>query len=444
VNLGRIRSFRLQLLAATAITAVVGLLGANLTVATMQQRHLQASDNAKALEAAQTIAQVVANGTNVHELRALQKVLPNDRVIVRRHGRVVFAGTPFGGDTETDVATASFPGGTVIVRRRETSIPGVSERQVTLIFALVVLLVIAVAAVVSTVLARRVRKPLDRAIGVARRVAQGDYSARLGSSGLEEFADFAHAFDAMAARLEQSDIDQRRFLAEIAHELATPINALVGFATALADGTAAEPDEQAEAAVMIAQESARLQTLLRDLRDLTRIDLFESAHPELLRLDRFAAEMAARLRPLVDDAELELELRVSPVETVADPRILESVVRNLLANAIRYTPAGGRIVVSAAAAGDTAVLAVRDTGIGIPPEHQERVFDRLYRADEARARSSGGSGLGLAIAQRATAALGGRIELTSAPGEGSTFRIVLPRASHARLRGLIGAVRPQT
>lgn len=440
MSLGRIRSFRLQLLAATAITAVVGLLGANLTVAALQQRHLQASDNAKALEAARTVAQVVANGTNVHELRALQRVLPNDQVIVRRNGRVVFAGPPF--DSETDTATASFPGGTVIVRRRETSIPGVSERQVTLIFALVVLLVIAVAAVVSTVLARRVRKPLDRAIGVARRVAQGDYSARLGASGLEEFADFAHAFDAMAARLEQSDLDQRRFLAEIAHELATPINALVGFATALADGTAAEPDEQAEAAVMIAQESARLQTLLRDLRDLTRIDLFESAHPELLRLDRFAAEMAARLRPLVDDAQLELELRVSPVETMADPRILESVVRNLLANAIRYTPAGGRIVVSAAAAGDTAVLAVRDTGIGIPPEHQGRVFDRLYRADEARARSSGGSGLGLAIAQRATAALGGRIELTSTPGEGSTFRIVLPRASHARLRGLIGAVRP--
>ena len=440
MSLGRIRSFRLQLLAATAITAVVGLLGANLTVAAMQQRHLQASDNAKALEAARTVAQVVANGTNVHELRALQRVLPNDQVIVRRNGRVVFAGPPF--DSETDVATASFPGGTVVVRRRETSIPGVSERQVTLIFALVVLLVIAVAAVVSTVLARRVRKPLDRAIGVARRVAQGDYSARLGASGLEEFADFAHAFDAMAARLEQSDLDQRRFLAEIAHELATPINALVGFATALADGTAAEPDEQAEAAVMIAQESARLQTLLRDLRDLTRIDLFESAHPELLRLDRFAAEMAARLRPLVDDAQLELELRVSPVETMADPRILESVVRNLLANAIRYTPAGGRIVVSAAAAGDTAVLAVRDTGIGIPPEHQGRVFDRLYRADEARARSSGGSGLGLAIAQRATAALGGRIELTSTPGEGSTFRILLPRASHARLRGLIGAVRP--
>jgi signal transduction histidine kinase len=438
--LRRIRSFRLQLLAATAITAVVGLLVANLTVATMQQRHLQASDSSKALRAARTVAGALAAGTPISHLRLVQRVLPNDQIVVREHGRVVFAGPPQQHDRDR-AAFASFPGGMVAVYRRETSIPGVSEGEVTLIFALVVALVLVVAALVSTILSRRVQKPLDRAIGVARRVAQGDYSARLGATGLDEFADFAHAFDAMAARLEQSDLDQRRFLADIAHELATPINALVGFATALADGTASTPDEQAEAAVLIAQESARLRALLQDLRDLTRIDLFESAHPELLRLDRFAAEMAARMRPLVENAELDLELDLEPVETTADPRTLESVVRNLLANAIRYTPAGGHVVVSTRAAGDEAILAVRDTGIGIPPEHQARVFDRLYRADEARARSSGGSGLGLAIAQRATAALGGRIELTSVPGEGSTFRIVLPRA-HPRRRGrLIEAVR---
>jgi two-component system sensor histidine kinase BaeS len=437
----RVRSFRLQLLAATAVTAVVGLLGANLAVATMQHRNVQASDAGKARSAARTIAHAIATGTPLDDLRIVQQVLPNDQIVVREHGRIVFAEPELPDDPDR-AATATFPGGTVTVYRSETSLPGVSEGEITLVFALVVALVLLVAAAVSTLLARRVRTPLERAIGVARRVAQGDYSARLGSIGLEEFADFGRAFDAMAVRLEQSDLHQRRFLADIAHELATPVNALVGFATALADGTASTPDEQAEAAVLIAQESARLRTLLRDLADLTRIDLFESVHPEVLRLDRFAGEMAARLRPLVEGADLELELDLEPVEAVADPRILESVVRNLLANAIRYTPAGGRVGVSTRAAGEEAVLAVRDTGIGIPPEHQARVFDRLYRADEARARTSGGSGLGLAIAQRAAAALGGRIDLTSVPGEGSTFRIVLPRGAHTRLRGLIGVVRP--
>src|SRR5699024_4267658 len=111
-----------------------------------------------------------------------------------------------------------------------------------------------VAAVVSSFLSRRVSRPIDQAVEVARRVARGDYSARLGRVGLEEFDAFAGAFDAMAQRLEQSEIEQRRFLADVAHELATPVNALVGFASALADGTAETEDEQAEARVMIGQE----------------------------------------------------------------------------------------------------------------------------------------------------------------------------------------------
>lgn len=430
--LSRLRSFRIQLLAATAITAVLGLLGANLIVAAMQERDSHDSDHQKAQLVARRLAGELAAGAPLSQIRFAQSVLTNDQVVVYRAGRAVFTGPPLRSGELEAVERATFVGGTVVVRRHGN--PPTSEQRlnITLIFALVVVLVIAAAAVVSTILARRVRRPLAQAIAVADRVAAGDYSARLGPSGLEEFSHFGRAFDAMAERLEQTDLDQRRFLADIAHELANPINTLAGFATALADGTAETPDEQAEASVMIAQEAARLRSLLADLRDLTRADLFEAVRPEPIRLDRFCAEMASRMRPLLDDQQLELVLELQPVEVTTDPRVLESIVRNLLANAVQYTPAGGRITLWTAGRGGLGALGVRDTGIGIPPEHQARVFDRLYRADEARSRTSGGSGLGLSIAQRAAAALGGRLELDSRPGAGSEFRLVLPRRSRRR------------
>lgn len=432
--LSRLRSFRLQLLAATAITAAIGLLGANLTVTSLQHRDSHASDRKKAELVAKRLASLLAAGAPLSQVRLAQGVLTDDQVVVLRHGRRVFAGPPLHATEVEAVRRAPFPGGVVEVHRHESATQDSTPQAITLIFAIVVALVIGAAAVVSTILSRRVRRPLEQAIGVAHRVAAGDYSARLGPLGIEEFAHFGRAFDAMAERLEQGDLDQRRFLADVSHELATPINALVGFSTALADGTAETPDEQAEAAVMIAHESARLRTLLADLRDLTRVDLFESVHAEPLRLDRFGAEMAARMRPLVDGAGLELDLQLSPAEAVADPRVLESIVRNLLANAIQYTPRGGKVTLWTGRRGASAALGVRDTGVGIPAVQQARVFDRLYRTDDARTRTSGGSGLGLSIAQRAAAALGGRIELDSTPGEGSEFRLLLPRPAHGLRR----------
>lgn len=435
--LSRLRSFRLQLLAATAITAVLGLLGADLGVAYLQSRGEHASDVRKARIAAVGIAGALAGGAPLTEIRFVQSVLPDDQVIVRRGGRVVFSGPPLRSREIEGIVSATYPGGSVTIRRHSSGSKGAGPAAITGIVALVVALVIGAAVYVSTVLSRRVRDPLDRAIAVAQRVAAGDFSARLGPSGIDEFAQFSRTFDAMAERLERSDLDQRRFLADVAHELATPVNAIVGFATALADGTAETEDERAEAAVLIAQESARLRALLSDLRDLTRVDLFETVHPEQVRLDRFCGEMVARLQPLAEAAELTLELEHRAVEATVDPRVLESVVRNLIANAVQYTPAGGRVTVWTGKRGNDAVIGVRDTGIGIAPEHRAHIFDRLYRADEARTRTTGGSGLGLAIAQRAAFALHGHLEVDSEVGKGSEFRLVLsrPTAGATRRRG---------
>jgi signal transduction histidine kinase len=433
--LDRLRSFRIQLLGATTATAILGLVGANVLVASLQARDTHASDRRKAVVVARQLAGALGAGAPLARVRFAQRLLPDDQIVVVRGGRTVFNGRPLHSTEDLEATVrVRFRGGSVVVRRHSSETRDARPGVITAILALVVVLVLAAAAVVSTLLSRRVRRPIDQAVEVAQRVARGDYSARLGPVGLEEFDTFAGAFDAMARRLEQSDIEQRRFLADIAHELATPVNALVGFAAALADGTAETDDERAEAATMIAQESARLRSLLGDLRDLTRVDLFESVHAESLRLDRFCSEMAARVRPLGEAAGLEIVLELEPVEAVADPRVLESVVRNLLSNALAYTPRGGRVTVWTARRGAFAAIGVRDTGIGIAAEHRARIFDRLYRTDDARSRSSGGSGLGLAIAQRATIALDGRLEVSSEPGRGSEFRVLLPRAAHSRRR----------
>ncbi|MBA3841846.1 MAG: HAMP domain-containing protein [Actinobacteria bacterium] len=431
--LARISSFRIQLLAATAITGVLGLFGANAAVTILQNRDSRANDQRKARIVAQQLAARLANGAPLARVREAQSVLPDDQIEVRRRGGVVYAGPPLAHTEIEGVESATFPGGTVVVRRHSSKInDAAAPVVVTLIFGVVLALVIASAALVSSLLARRVRRPLSRAISVADRVAAGDFSARLGTLGLAEFEHFGAAFDAMADRLERSDRDQRQFLADVAHELATPLNGLVGFATALADGTADTAEDRAEAAQMIERESGRIVALLHDLRELTRVDLFESVHPEAVRLDRFAQEMLARASPLLAGAELTVATSLSRVEVMADPRILESIVRNLLSNAVQYTAAGGEIRVWTAARNGEAVLGVRDTGIGIAPEHAARVFDRLYRVDEARPRASGGSGLGLSIATRAASALGGRIELESELGSGTEFRLALPALGSSR------------
>jgi signal transduction histidine kinase len=431
--LSRLRSFRIQLLAATAITAVVGLVGADLTVALLQTSNSRASDKRKATVIATELAGDLARGAPISQIRFAQTLLSSDQVVVFRGGRIVFAGPPLRNREVEGSEQAPFPGGRVVVRRH-TSSSDSTPAMLTAIFAVVVSLVIAAAAFVSSLLARRVRRPLDEAVSVASRVTAGDYTARLGTFQLDEFQQFGRAFDEMAARLERSDRDQRRFLADVTHELATPLSSLVGFAAALADGTAATTEDRAEAAEMVERESQRLMTLLAALRELTRVDLFESVHPEPVRLDRFTAEIVARFAPQLDDAELAHALELNPVETTVDPRVLESVVRNLLANAIQYTPRGGTLTVGTYRRSHDAVLVVRDTGIGIPPDELPRVFDRLYRVDEARSTASGGSGLGLSIAARATSALGGRIEVESTPGEGTEFRVVLPARGRSRPR----------
>src|SRR6516164_7462643 len=295
-----------------------------------------------------------------------------------------------------------------------------------LVAGVVAVLLIGEAWLGATVLVRTVRKPVGRAIETADRLAAGDLSARMAISGPEEFAHLGRAFDTMAAQLQQADTEQKRFLADLAHEIATPLSAVSGFAFALVEHSAHTAAERAEAADIVVRESDRLRQLLDDVRNLHRLELAESVRQEQVDIGALCTETAQRFRLAAEEAGVTLLVCAEPLSVVTDPRLTDTVLNNFVSNAIRYTPSGGRVQIEAHHRRSVIVIAVRDTGIGISPGDLERIFDRLYRVDKARDRATGGSGLGLAIARRAAQSLGARIEVESKPGEGSEFRLLLP------------------
>ncbi len=298
---------------------------------------------------------------------------------------------------------------------------------------LAIALVIGVAATSLELANRRVRRRVDVAVQAAERVSTGDFAVRIGAEGSGELARLGRAFDLMAGRLQAVDADQRQLLADLAHEIATPVHALAGFAVAVLDGTI--PRERAEP--VISSHAERLSRLLGDLAQLRALDAAAGEPPQPMDLNQVAAEQVGQFSGMARDKGLTLRALPArrPVVVTADHALVDSVLRNLVSNAIRYTPSGGDVGVAVRLEGRAPVIEVRDDGPGIAPEHRERIFDRFYRVDAARDRGSGGSGLGLAIARRAAAAMGAELRLDSAPGAGSVFSLAFappkPRAGEA-------------
>ncbi|HST15910.1 MAG TPA: HAMP domain-containing sensor histidine kinase [Gaiellaceae bacterium] len=436
---GRLASLRVKLLVAMVVAGCAGLAGSYLLVSRLERSDERSADRHKALMTARVIAREAADGATPADLGAMQKVMLNDRIRVLRGGKEVYEGPPNPREVELTV-TAPYPGGKVVLFDHTSNTPSgaLSTAKLTLIAAGLLTLVIGVAFVVTTLLIRALRVPIQRATEAARRVASGDLGARIGALREDEFAELGSTFDDLVGRLEAADRDQRHFLADVAHEIATPVNAIRGFATAIADGTMNSDTERPEALELIDSQGRRVDALLRDLRELTRLDLTDSVRVDRVDVDELCRELVARFRPESAAAGVELWFEGAPGSLAGfqtDRRLLETVLDNLLSNAVRYTPSGGRIHFSVTDGREGVVISVRDTGIGIAREHHSRIFERLYRVDEARDRVSGGSGLGLALAQRAARAIGGTIELESEEGVGSEFRLVLPstRREHDRV-----------
>jgi signal transduction histidine kinase len=276
---------------------------------------------------------------------------------------------------------------------------------------------------------RRLATRFGDLVEAASRIESGDYSVRVAERGSGDMRAVTRAFNAMSARLEATEARRRTFLADVTHELRTPLSIIRGQAEAIGDGVyPADPGHVAP----ILDATTTLERLVEDLGTLA---LSETGSLVLARepvdlavlVNATLASLAATAESAGISLDEEIAADLPPVE--ADPARLGGVLRNLLANAIRYTPAGGSVRITAQPSGDQVVVEVRDTGAGIAPELLPRVFERFVKGP-----GSTGSGLGLAIAQDIVQAHGGTIEATSQAGKGTTVRFTLP-LTNSPLRG---------
>ena len=222
------------------------------------------------------------------------------------------------------------------------------------------------------------------------------------------------------------------FVANVAHEMRVPLTSIHGYAETLLNGALEDTEANERFVEKILQQSARLSQLVSDLLDLSQLESGE-VKLELRSCDinQFREIVSALFEPVFEEADLRFEWSVpSYLPTVfADKRLIGQVLANLIENAIKYTPAGGTIAISAEASDSEVIVHVKDTGIGIPAEAHPRIFERFYRVDKGRSREMGGTGLGLAIAKHILLQHGGRIWVDSRPGEGSMFHFALPLQS---------------
>ena len=279
----------------------------------------------------------------------------------------------------------------------------------------------------GAVLARRTLRPVGRASEAARSLAEGLLETRLPVEGKDEFGAWAQSFNEMAAALETKIGDlsaaqarERRFTSDVAHELRTPLSALVGEASLLAEHLDRMPPESRRPAELLIVDVARLRRLVEELMEISRLDAgAESVRTETVDL---ASLVTAVVRAQGWDGRVRFD--AEEVFVTSDARRLERIVGNLVGNALEH---GGRgVTVRIGRDGVGAFVEVADDGPGIAAEHLPHLFERFYKADPAR--SGGGTGLGLAIAQENARLLGGEIDVWSEPGKGSRFTLRLPVA----------------
>ena len=286
----------------------------------------------------------------------------------------------------------------------------------------------------SLLMASSLVQPAQSMSVAAQRIAEGHYDERvslpqeLEREEYDEWQDFAYQFNLMAESLEDTEMMRRQLIGDVAHEMRTPLTTIKGYLEGIQDGVfEADPDTFGR----IYQEADRLQHLVSDLQELSRVESgaieinLQSLSPAAL-----ITSTIERMTILADESQVALV--ASPAENLpdvaADDERIHQVLLNLTNNALHYTPAGGQVVLSAAAEGGFVHFQVADNGAGISAEHLKHIFDRFYRVDHSRSRASGGSGIGLTISKSLVESMGGKIWAESkGTGQGSTFHFTLPK-----------------
>jgi signal transduction histidine kinase len=282
-----------------------------------------------------------------------------------------------------------------------------------------------VALVLTAVMSRGILGPVESLTAAARRMEKGDRTQRVEVRSNDEIGALAHAFNAMADSVSQSEQLRRQMVNDVAHELRTPLTNIRGYLEAVRDGVL-EP--KAEVINSLHEESMLLNRLVADLQELALAEAGQlKLTPQPVALVDVAERAANSVQGHLDDGPaVVVQVPADLPLVLADPERLGQVLRNLLENASQHTPSDGTISIVAQALPEAVEVSVSDTGSGIAPEHLPHVFERFYRADASRARATGGAGLGLAIVRQLVEAHGGKIWVNSQEGAGTTFAFTLP------------------
>jgi signal transduction histidine kinase len=289
-----------------------------------------------------------------------------------------------------------------------------------------ILIAVGTSLILITFLVRQLARPLRSVAEAAEAIAEGDLDQKVNVVSNDEIGHLAAAFNRMSVKLKASEDLRHQMTVDIAHELRTPVTVIKGDMEALVDGIYPPTRETFES---ILEETHRISRLIDELREITLLDSGElSLEKRDTNLDDLARQMVHAFDPSAESKGISLDYSANGLSPVvqADSDRIAQVLRNLLSNAMRYTPQGGSVNVSLGVQNDQAICMVSDTGPGMTMEQAENVFHRFWRADESRARHSGGSGLGLAISKRLVEAHDGRLWVKSVKGEGSTFGFDLP------------------
>ena len=314
-----------------------------------------------------------------------------------------------------------------------------AQSLTTQIFTLIlqaVLIGFIISIAVSLVISKTLLSPIRGMTNAAAAMADGDFSRKIGVDSEDEIGILAQTFNDMAAQIEmmleelkRAEVLRREFVANVSHELRTPLTSIRTYAETMSDSSELPPETEAEFLHVIINESDRMTKIVQDLLELSRFDSGNST----LSIEEFSIEQSIRdvYAAIALDAKkrdhtfnLELEWRMPMIR--GDKARIEQVLMNIITNAHKYTPDGGRIDVYGLNSGGHIKITIEDTGIGIPHEELGRVFDRFFRVDKARSRESGGTGLGLSIAKEIVTMHGGDILIESTQGVGTSVVVVLP------------------
>jgi len=286
-----------------------------------------------------------------------------------------------------------------------------------------------IALLLGVFLSRTLTRPIRELTRATHAVSEGDLSQQVPVRSKDELGELAQAFNKMSFELSRSVNVRKQMTADIAHELRTPLSLILGHAEAVHDGVLPPTRENFE---IIREEATRLEHLVNDLRTLSLADAGElSIQLQTVEPRRLINEVAAVYQYQSQRKNIVFVLDIAPdlPQIEVDPGRMTQVLTNILDNALRHTPEGGRITIAAREVQDAVELSVQDTGPGLSIEDISRIFERFYRADASRQREDGGSGLGLAIARSIVQAHGGQLSAASEPGVGLKITIQLPKKS---------------